>query len=102
MPCFCVATQPHAVEVDRQLQHTLETIAANTRRLREKQAMTQEQLAEAAGLDVTHVRRTERATVNVSVRVLVALSAALGVEPARLFHRARFERRPPGRPRSRS
>lgn len=76
----------------------IEFVAANVRRLRTRGHMTQEQLAEAAEIDLTYLQRVERGTANPSLRVLVALATALGVAPGRLLHRARRAERAVGRP----
>lgn len=74
-------------------------IAANTRRLRALRRMTQERLAESAGVDLTFLQRVEAAKTNLSVGVLVALSDALGVHPRVLLGAARLEPPKRGRPR---
>ncbi len=74
-------------------------IATNVRDLRARAALTQEQLAERAEVDVTYLQRIECGKVNLSVRILVALADALEVGPERLLREA--ELKPPtyGRPR---
>lgn len=76
-------------------------LAANVRRLRLRQGMTQEALAEAAGIDLTYLQRIERGTANPSIRRVVAVADALGVAPPRLFRKAKTIPRQPGRPRKR-
>lgn len=76
-------------------------IAANVRRTRTRRNMTQEKLAEAAGLSSVHVQRVERAEVNMSVTVLAALAEALKVSPATLFKAAKFTPAATGRPKKR-
>jgi transcriptional regulator with XRE-family HTH domain len=80
----------------------LRSIAANVRALRIRQELTQEQLAEAAGLDPTFVQRIERGSTNVGVVALALLGDALEVWPAVLLKRAEPAVRRPGRPRKTS
>jgi len=84
------------------LEETLESIAANVRRLRALREVTQEQLCEQARLDLSYVQRVERASVNLSAGVLVALAEALGVRPAALLRPARLGPLRRGRPSKRS
>jgi transcriptional regulator with XRE-family HTH domain len=80
----------------------LQSIAANVRRLRRKRSLTQEQLAERTGLDLSYVQRIERAERSVSLAKLAALADALDVAPAVLLRSAALPRprrgRPPKRP----
>jgi transcriptional regulator with XRE-family HTH domain len=62
--------------------------------------MTQEKLAEAADLDLSYVQRVERASVNLSMSVLVALAVALDTRPARLLAHAAPPEMKRGRPRA--
>jgi transcriptional regulator with XRE-family HTH domain len=73
-------------------------IAANVRALRRRAGWTQQQLAEAADVDLRFVQRIERGTVNLSVSVLVALATALGVTPTSLLEFAVLTQSRPGRP----
>ena len=75
------------------------SIAANVRRLREKRGLTQEQLAEASGVDAKSVQLLERGTGNPTARLLLAVAAALGVPAGNLFRPAKLVPRAPGRPR---
>jgi transcriptional regulator with XRE-family HTH domain len=77
----------------------LRYIAANVRRLRVKKSWTQEQLAEHASVEPRYVHSIEAARANPTVKVLVAVAAALGVPPTALFKPAKFLRASPGRPR---
>lgn len=76
--------------------------AANIRRLRKSQNLTQEALAGASGLDVTYLARVERATINLSIGVLAQVADALDVEPARLLRPARMHVIAMGRPKKRA
>lgn len=64
---------PHVAQV-------LGYIGGNVYRLRRERGMTQEKLAEAAGIETVYVHMVEHATTNLSVKVLVNLADALGVE----------------------
>ncbi len=66
-----------------------EVMAINLRRLRHAKQMTQEELAESAGLSARYVGAIERADVSASVTVLGRIAEALHVEPADLIHRSR-------------
>jgi transcriptional regulator with XRE-family HTH domain len=69
-----------------------EVMARNLRRKRHDQKLTQEELAERAGLSARYVGAIERGDVSASVTVLGQIADALGVEPAELVARS-------GRPR---
>lgn len=60
-------------------------LGRQARELRQRQGMTQEQLAEAAGLSVPYLSHIERATKKPSLESLVRLSAALDVTVDRLL-----------------
>ena len=62
-----------------------EIMAVNLRRIRHDKQMTQEELAERAGLSARYVGAIERADVAASVTVLGQIADALGVEPGRLL-----------------
>ncbi|MCA1393250.1 helix-turn-helix transcriptional regulator [Bradyrhizobium sp. IC3123] len=64
-----------------------EVMAINLRRIRHKKEMTQEELADGAGLSVRYVGAIERADVSASVTVLGRIAEALGVEAADLIKR---------------
>ncbi|MBH5384982.1 helix-turn-helix domain-containing protein [Bradyrhizobium diversitatis] len=64
-----------------------EVMAINLRRLRHVKKMTQEELADGAGLSVRYVGAIERADVSASVTVLGRIAEALGVEATDLIKR---------------
>jgi transcriptional regulator with XRE-family HTH domain len=64
-----------------------EVMAVNLRRLRHARDMTQEKLAEAAGLSARYIGDIERAEASASVTVLGQIAEALKVEPADLIQR---------------
>jgi transcriptional regulator with XRE-family HTH domain len=76
----------------------LRSIAANIRRLRLRQKLTQEQLAEAAELEPRYVQTLESGRGNPTAAVLIAVADALGVTPGVLFRPAELLDRRPGRP----
>jgi len=76
-------------------------LAANIRRLRKTRSLTQEMLAEKAGLGPVHLRSIERGVENVTLATLVALADALGVPPGHLLRKAVLPPLRPGRPRVR-
>ena len=65
-----------------------EVMAVNLRRMRHDAGMTQEELAERAGLSARYIGGIERAKVSASVTVLGQIATALGVEPGILIARA--------------
>ncbi len=65
-----------------------EIMAINLRRKRHDQHMTQEELAERAGLSTRYVGAIERGDVSASVTVLGQIAEALGVEPGELLRRS--------------
>ena len=65
-----------------------EVMAVNLRRLRHAKGMTQEELAEGAGLSARYVGAIERADVSASVTILGRIADALKVDAAELIQRA--------------
>lgn len=61
-----------------------EVMAINLRRLRHAKGMTQEELAERAGLSARYIGAIERADVSASVTVLGQVAVALDVEATEL------------------
>jgi transcriptional regulator with XRE-family HTH domain len=59
-----------------------EVMAINLRRIRHDKQLTQEELADSAGLSARYIGAIERADVSASVTVLGQIADALGVEPA--------------------
>lgn len=57
------------------------------RELRTERNLSQERLAELAGLDRNYIGQIERAERNVALVNIVRISTALGVEPGELFVR---------------
>jgi len=66
-----------------------EVMAVNLRRLRHAQGLTQEELAESAGLSARYVGAIERAEVSASVSVLGRIADAMGIDAADLLHIAK-------------
>lgn len=62
-----------------------EVMAINLRRIRHDKQLTQEELADRAGLSARYVGAIERADVSASVTVLGQIADALGVEPGDLL-----------------
>jgi transcriptional regulator with XRE-family HTH domain len=63
----------------------LDTFAANLRRLRQERGLSQERLAHAADLNMTHVAKIERSEREPGVRTIVKLAKALQVSAGELF-----------------
>ena len=66
-----------------------EVMAINLRRLRHAKRMTQEELAERAGLSARYIGAIERADVSASVTVLGRVAEALEIEATDLVRRTR-------------
>ncbi|MGX1787064.1 helix-turn-helix domain-containing protein [Bosea sp. NPDC055332] len=66
-----------------------EVMAVNLRRLRHDKKMTQEELADRAGLSARYIGAIERANKSASVTILGRIAEALGVEAAALIERPR-------------
>jgi len=62
-----------------------EVMAGNLRRIRHDQKLTQEELADRAGLSARYVGAIERGDVSASVTVLGQIADALGVGPGELL-----------------
>ena len=88
-------------EIDRALKETSGWLTTNLRQRRADSGLTQQQLAEAVGVYTNYVARLEAAdeTVNVTLRLVVALAHALGCKPHELIvPAAKPSRRRAGRP----
>jgi transcriptional regulator with XRE-family HTH domain len=60
-------------------------LAENVRRFRLKTGLSQEELADRAGLHRTYISSIERARRNVSLENIFNIAKALGVEPPELI-----------------
>lgn len=81
------------------LETLLLYIAANCRRLRKRRGLTQEALAEVAGLDLRFVQKIESGRHNMSLSALLAVANALDVPPGLLFRSSTMPEVKRGRPR---
>jgi len=66
---------------------TRKYFAINLRRTREQLGLSQETLADAAGLHRTYVGSVERGERNISIDNIERLASALGVSPASLMEK---------------
>jgi transcriptional regulator with XRE-family HTH domain len=66
-----------------------EVMAKNLRQARHDKKLTQEELADRAGLSMRYVGAIERGDVSASVTVLGQIADALGVEPGELLKGSR-------------
>jgi len=77
----------------------LKFLGANIQRRRRRMGITQEKLAEKAGLDPRYIRTLESPRANPRVAVLIAVAEALGASLDSLFRTAVLpQQRRPGRP----
>ena len=60
-------------------------LGREVRRLRKERGLSQEALADAAGLHTNYVGGIERGEHNVGIKALFALARGLGVSPAELL-----------------
>lgn len=60
-------------------------LAANVRRIRNDTGLSQEELADRAGMHRTYISSIERSERNVSLENIFALARALGIAPAELI-----------------
>jgi transcriptional regulator with XRE-family HTH domain len=60
-------------------------VARNLKRLRKERGLSQEELADLAGLNRNYIGMIERQENAATVDTLEALAKALEIEPARLF-----------------
>jgi transcriptional regulator with XRE-family HTH domain len=67
------------------MRDPLDTFASNLRRARQQQGLSQERLALAASLNMTHVAKIERSEREPGVRTVSKLATALGVSASELF-----------------
>lgn len=65
-----------------------EVMAKNLRRARHDRNLTQEELAERAGLSARYLGAIERSDVSASVTVLGQIAEALGMEPSELLKKS--------------
>lgn len=66
---------------------TRKHFAFNVRKTRERLGLSQEALADAAGLHRTYVGSVERGERNISIDNIERLASALGVSPASLLEK---------------
>ena len=63
----------------------LTALGRNVRQQREARSLTQEKLAERAGLDPTYISGIERGLRNAGIVNVARLAKALGITPSRLL-----------------
>lgn len=77
---------PHMAENINERRAELRTrISTNIKIYRGKLGMSQEALADRAGLHRTHISQLERGTLNLGLDTLIVVAAALGVEEVELL-----------------
>ena len=80
----------------------LESIAANIRRWRVKRGLTQENLAEGLAVDLRHVQRIERGSLDIRMTTLARIAAVLETTPGELVRKAKLAPPKRGRPKKSS
>lgn len=70
---------------DNPFQREREVLGKTIKLLRDKKKMTQEELAEAAKIDVSYLAKIENDYVNTTVRYLIKISRGLKVQVKDLF-----------------
>jgi transcriptional regulator with XRE-family HTH domain len=89
---------------EAEFQKARVALASNLARLRERHGWSQQQTADAIGIDLKHLQKLEYAALNPTLRTLVAAAQALGTSVGRLLARPTMirQRRGVGRPRRKS
>jgi len=67
------------------LENTKQDLADNLRKLRAAKGISQEALADLAGLHRTYISHVERLATNVTLKQIVTLAELLGVQPYALL-----------------
>ena len=67
------------------MENVRDIVARNVRLARQEAGLSQEDLAEAAGIDLSYEGRIERGTANPSVEVIAKLARVLKVRPGSLL-----------------
>lgn len=75
------------MDKNARLTNTRLLFARNLRRIREARSISQEALADLAGLHRTYVGSVERGERNISIDNIDRLAKALNLEPAELLRR---------------
>ncbi|AWM13892.1 XRE family transcriptional regulator [Flavobacterium sediminis] len=63
----------------------LKLFGKNLRKLRESKGLTQEQLANELGLEISQISRIERGVINTSIYTLYQISSFLNIDMNELF-----------------
>ena len=63
----------------------INVLAKNVRRYRIEENLSQETLANLAGIEYSQVSRIERGIINTSISVIFALATALKIKPSQLL-----------------
>lgn len=66
-------------------ERAVDIVSHNVRQFRHDKGWTQEQLANAAGIDRSYLGHLESSGRNISIKKLFALADALGVDPRELL-----------------
>lgn len=74
------------------MKYYIRSIAENIRKLREQKGMTQEELAELAGISQSHLSKIEAGSRNIGMKTYVRILEALGAVPILVSEVERIER----------
>lgn len=69
----------------------LKVLAVNLKKYRQAENLSQESLANLAGIEYSQVSRIERQLLNTSISVVFALAAALSIKPSDLLETTTLE-----------
>lgn len=65
--------------------HAINLLAQNLKRFRLEKKLTQEELANKAGMEFSTISRIERGLLNASISLVFALATALDIKPTQLL-----------------
>lgn len=83
--CYPAVVPSSAMPASPSIVAVRKRVAENVKRLRAGVDLTQEQLAERAGLATRHLQKVEAGTVNATFKTVAALASGLGVDVGELF-----------------
>lgn len=85
----------------REPERLLADVGVRIKELRRRHSLTQEQLAEQAGVSVGWIQQVESGTANLRLTTLGTIAALFDEDASALLRRPRTQKAKPGRPRNR-